>query len=116
MGLFTRLLKPRVIVTVGLCISVFATAGLLLASCSQKPDNQNENTLTSANSKMPAATRDLQISPNGARDTINWIGHWYKADKRYDLVLEMKRDLLFLLTYNTTSYPGTAPAKLSWNV
>src|SRR5512136_2678697 len=95
MRLFTRLLKPRVILTVGLCISVFAAACLLFRFCIQKPDNQNDNTLTSANSKTPAATRAPQISPNGARYTINWMGHWYKADKRYDLVLGMKRDFSF---------------------
>jgi hypothetical protein len=43
----------------------------------------------------PATTRAPQISPDGARYTINWMGHWYKADKRYDLVLEMKQDFSF---------------------
>jgi hypothetical protein len=43
----------------------------------------------------PAATKAPQISPDGARHTINWMGHWYKADKRFDLVLEMKRDFSF---------------------
>jgi hypothetical protein len=36
-----------------------------------------------------------QISPDGPRNTINWMGHWYKADKRYDLVLEIKQDFSF---------------------
>lgn len=39
---------------------------------------------------LPAvATRDPGVK------TINWMGHWYKADKRYDLVLEMQRDFSF---------------------
>ena len=42
-----------------------------------------------------AITKTPQISPDAARNTINWMGHWYKADKRFDLVLEMKRDFLF---------------------
>lgn len=27
--------------------------------------------------------------------TLNWMGHWYKADKRYDLVLETAREFRF---------------------
>jgi len=30
----------------------------------------------------------------GRGNTVNWMGHWYKADKRYDLVLEMERILI----------------------
>lgn len=30
------------------------------------------------------------------RETINWMGHWYKADRRYDLVLETAREFAFL--------------------
>jgi hypothetical protein len=48
-----------------------------------------------AGKPAPATTTVPQISPEGARNTINWMGHWYKADKRYDLVLEMKRDFSF---------------------
>ena len=44
---------------------------------------------------IPAATRTQQTSPHEIARTINWMGHWYKADKRYDLVLEMKRDFSF---------------------
>ena len=96
MRLFTRLPKPRVVLSAVLCISVLVAASLLFRLCTQKPDNQIENTLTSADLKTPAATREPQISPNGARETINWMGHWYKADKRYDLVLEIKRNFSFL--------------------
>ena len=96
MRLFTRLSKPRVILSGLLCIGVFAAACLLFRLCTQKPDNRNEIALTSAVSKTPATTGESQISPGAARNTINWMGHWYKADKRYDLVLEMKRDFSFL--------------------
>ena len=48
-----------------------------------------------AGKPAPAATRAPQISADGTRNTVNWMGHWYKADKRYDLVLEMKRDFSF---------------------
>ena len=34
-------------------------------------------------------------TPDAKRNTINWMGHWYKADKRYDLVLEIQRDFAF---------------------
>jgi hypothetical protein len=40
-------------------------------------------------------TVGAQTMPDGERNTINWMGHWYKADKRYDLVLEIKRDYSF---------------------
>jgi ABC-type glycerol-3-phosphate transport system substrate-binding protein len=79
-----------------LCISILAAAYLFFKFCTQQPDNQNKNTLTSASSKIPAGTREPQVSPNGPQDTINWMGHWYKADKRYDLVLEIKRNFSFL--------------------
>jgi len=96
MSPFSELLKPRAILFVVFCIGVFAAACLLFSLCSQKPDTKNKNTLTSANSETSAATRESRISPNGARETINWMGHWYKADKRYDLVLEIKRHFEFL--------------------
>ncbi len=96
MSIFAKLLKYRVLIYFVLCIGVFAAAGLLFRFCAQNPDNQNANTLTSVNSKTPAATREPQISPNGAQNTINWMGHWYKADKRYDLVREIKRHFAFL--------------------
>jgi ABC-type glycerol-3-phosphate transport system substrate-binding protein len=32
----------------------------------------------------------------GNIDTLNWMGHWYKADRRHDLVLEIKREFQFL--------------------
>ncbi len=35
------------------------------------------------------------ITPHAQAKTINWMGHWYQADKRYDLVLEIKRDFSF---------------------
>lgn len=95
MGLFTRLLKQHALLTVVLCISIFAAACLLFCFCTRKPDNQNRNTVTSANLKAPTATMTPQKSSDAARNTINWMGHWYKADKRYDLVLEMKRDFSF---------------------
>ncbi len=37
----------------------------------------------------------VQTATDGKRKTINWMGHWYKADRRYDLVLEIKRDFAF---------------------
>ena len=40
-------------------------------------------------------TGSPQTLSGGKRNTINWMGHWYKADKRYDLVLEIKRDFAF---------------------
>jgi ABC-type glycerol-3-phosphate transport system substrate-binding protein len=74
------------------CLCVF---GLLFCACSKQPGNQNENTLTLTNPKPPVATSAPPPSLAGARNTINWMGHWYKADKRYDLVLEIKRDFSF---------------------
>lgn len=42
-----------------------------------------------------AAKMAPQIAPDAKGHTINWMGHWYKADKRYDLVLEIKRVFSF---------------------
>jgi hypothetical protein len=92
----TRLSKPRVIFTVVLCIGVFAAARLLLRCWPHGPDNQSQNTLILAGMKTPAAASERQMPPDGARNTVNWMGHWYKADKRYDLVLEIEREFSFL--------------------
>ena len=48
-----------------------------------------------SNSKTPDAAKAPQLSSNAAQNSINWMGHWYKADKRYDLVLDIKRDFAF---------------------
>ena len=88
--------KPRAIFSAVLCIAVFAAACLLFRLCTQKPNNQAENTSAFVASETPGATRKPRISPNGAQDAINWMGHWYKADKRYDLVLEIERNFAFL--------------------
>lgn len=95
MRLFAALSKPRVLLSIALCIGIFATAWIFFRFYSHKPDNQNENTLTSLASKIPAAVKDQPLSSGGDANTINWMGHWYKADKRYDLVLEIKRDVSF---------------------
>ena len=41
-------------------------------------------------------TKTAQRLSDGTRHSINWMGHWYKADRRYDLVLEAKRNFEFL--------------------
>ncbi|MDR3368267.1 extracellular solute-binding protein [Rhodoferax sp.] len=43
----------------------------------------------------PTDTRSTQLPTDKTPHTINWMGHWYKADKRYDLVLEMAREFSF---------------------
>ncbi len=88
--------KPRVILSVALCFSVLVAACLLFCTWPHKPDNQAQNTLTLAGLNTPAAASESQVPPDGARNTVNWMGHWYKADKRYDLVLEIKRSFSFL--------------------
>ncbi|HEX5391951.1 MAG TPA: hypothetical protein VFW68_01630 [Rhodocyclaceae bacterium] len=64
-----------------------ALAPVLLAAAATAPGGEGRPT--------PTATTAPPTSPKVARNTINWMGHWYKADKRYDLVLEMKRDFSF---------------------
>ncbi len=49
-----------------------------------------------AENAPPTATGAPTIPVDGTRTTVNWMGHWYKADKRYDLVLDIKRDFSFL--------------------
>ena len=59
-----------------------------------------QNAASPLSAEVGMGSRDdrkaTQLSSDGTRRTINWIGHWYKADKRYDLVLETKRNFEFL--------------------
>ncbi len=64
------------------------TRDILSPSVAVSTSGETENS-------TPAATKAAEISPDRIRTTINWMGHWYKADKRYDLVLEMKRNFSF---------------------
>lgn len=87
--------NTRVMTPIVLCIGVFASVCLFFRFYPHKADSQNENTLTSLASKIPATAEPQPLSAEGERNAINWMGHWYKADKRYDLVLQMKRDFSF---------------------
>jgi ABC-type glycerol-3-phosphate transport system substrate-binding protein len=54
------------------------------------------STISNTNTKTSRSTNTTtQKAPNAKLNTINWMGHWYKADKRYDLVREIKRDFSF---------------------
>lgn len=68
--------RHRILQQLGLAAATALLGGLLLTA--------------SAN-----AAETSQTATDSDRNTINWMGHWYKADKRYDLVLEIKRDFAF---------------------
>jgi spermidine/putrescine-binding protein len=48
-----------------------------------------------AEKPTPSDISTTQMASDEEQNTVNWMGHWYKADKRYDLVLEIKRDFSF---------------------
>jgi hypothetical protein len=83
-------------------VAIALLAGLMLAVgagdvTARDPLPPGAAPTASAVAEKPAQapTTTPQISSDGAPNAINWMGHWYKADKRYDLVLEMKRDFSF---------------------
>jgi hypothetical protein len=58
--------------------------------------SSTDTTFSNTNAKPSKPTNmGLQKQPGAKSNTINWMGHWYKADKRYDLVREIKRDFSF---------------------
>jgi hypothetical protein len=81
---------------IALLVGLILPAGAVAAIARDPSQLSTTATVSGAAAKFnPTATRVPQISPDKARNTINWMGHWYKADKRFDLVLEMKRDFSF---------------------
>jgi spermidine/putrescine-binding protein len=76
---------------------------LLTATAVAEEDAARDPSLHSADTSLsgavgkpkPAAASATQVAPDEEQNAINWMGHWYKADKRYDLVLEIKRDFSF---------------------
>ncbi len=85
---------------IGVIVLVVLLAGLLLVVKTGTEGTAGKSTQTSTDMRRtemvekPGSGTE-QKTPDEKRNTINWIGHWYKADKRHDLVLEIKRDFAF---------------------
>jgi ABC-type glycerol-3-phosphate transport system substrate-binding protein len=71
--------------------SAFAIAATVLLTGLMPMPAMGAAEVTARDPVLPAAA----ATASGKENTINWMGHWYKADKRYDLVLEMKRNFSF---------------------
>lgn len=83
-------------------IALFITALLITVADAEEAtvdDSVPSTTSTSISNtnEKPSQPIDIatQKATNGKLITINWMGHWYKADKRDDLVREIKRDFAF---------------------
>lgn len=84
-----------IVLGVSLCLMPFARAEQVSAGDFVALSTPASASVAEEKPTSQTATNSSQISPNDTRLTVNWMGHWYKADKRYDLVLEIARDFSF---------------------